>query len=84
MISLLFGAESCAYQADALPVCCVPSPCVVNFKMFYFYFICKSILPECMHLYHYVPGAHREQERALNTMELEFQMVVSHCLGAGN
>lgn len=31
-----------------------------------------------------VPGAHREQERALNTLELEFQMVVSHCLGAGN
>lgn len=32
----------------------------------------------------YVPGADREQERALNTLELEFQMVVSHCLGAGN
>lgn len=31
-----------------------------------------------------VPGAHREQERALNILELEFQMVVSHCLGAGN
>lgn len=31
-----------------------------------------------------MPGAHRGQKEVWGTLELEFRMVVSYCVGAGN
>lgn len=57
---------------------------MLSLHFFYFYFICKSILPECSIYIMYVPGAQREQKRVLNTLDLELRRDLSHCLGAGN
>jgi len=46
--------------------------------LFNFHFIYMSILPKC------VPGAHTGQWWALDPLELELLMVVSHCVGDGN
>lgn len=62
----------------------VPRPLDVIFTFFNFYFICKSVLPECSIYIMYVPGAQREQKRVLNTLDLELRRDLSHCLGAGN
>lgn len=50
---------------------------------FHFLYVRAFYLNICIYAM-YVPGAHREQKRALNALELEFPVVVSHCLGARN
>jgi hypothetical protein len=45
--------------------------------------MCMGILLARISVYH-VPGAHRDQKRTSDPVELELQMVVSCQVGAGN
>ena len=51
-------------------------------RLFYVYecFAYVYVFVPCVHM----PGALRDQKRALGPLELELQMIVSHHLGAGN
>ena len=42
--------------------------------------MCTDVLPACAS----VPGVCGGQKRASDTLELELEVVVSHCVGAGN
>ena len=44
--------------------------------------MCMNVFSACMSVYHGDPGAHRGQKRALDSLKLELQTVVSHCVGA--
>lgn len=41
-------------------------------------------LPACVYRVACMPGACGGQERAMDPLELELQVVVSHCVRAGN
>jgi hypothetical protein len=45
----------------------------------YVWFVCIYVLCTA-----YAPSASGDQKTVLNPLELELQMVVSHCVGAGN
>lgn len=48
--------------------------------------MCMDVLPSCMCVYHVHASTPppRGQERALDPLELELQMLVSHYASAGN
>lgn len=50
---------------------------LLNFR--FSYFICACFVCICSHVAMYVPGACRDQKRALDPLELELWMVVDHC-----
>ena len=47
------------------------------------FFMCMGVCPACMSLITCMPGAHRGQERLLDTLRLELQTVVSCYVGGG-
>lgn len=49
--------------------------CFLSFTHFYVYILPVYMNPSC------VPGAYRGQKRALDSLEQELQMVVSHHMG---
>lgn len=58
----------------------------MTFKLSYFliFFPVYSCLPECMYVAICVLGACGSQKRAFDPLELEFQIAVSHHVGAWN
>lgn len=46
--------------------------------------MCMGFLPACLCMHHVHAGSLGGQKRALNSLELELQAVVSHHVGAGN
>lgn len=43
-------------------------------------FACKDVCAPCT----YMHSNHIDQKKALDSLELELEAVVSHCVGAGN
>lgn len=43
-----------------------------------------AVLPECSFCTTYMPGAHKGQKKAYDSLELEFWRAVSHCMGDSN
>jgi hypothetical protein len=41
-------------------------------------------VPKCVYVYHMHGGSLGAQKRGLDPLELVVQMVVNHCVGAGN
>lgn len=52
-------------------------------KFSYIYFMCMCLL-EGMYVYYMCIGALRGQKKASDPLKLEFQVVMSYCMGAGN
>lgn len=59
-------------------------PLDLPFQDIYCYLMCMSICPHvcmCDHMYACVTGAHGAERRALDVLELELQVVLSHWCG---
>lgn len=56
--------------------------CFLN-QLFLLFYV-TGFLPACISVYRYVPGAHRGEKRALNLLELELLIAVSHHEGTRN
>ena len=53
-------------------------------KIYLFLFHTYEGLPACVYMLACKPGAYGGQERAMDSLELELHVIVSHCVGAGN
>ena len=51
---------------------------------FIVYFIYLGVLPVCTSVHHHMPGSRGGLEQVLGPLELELQMVVRLCVGAGH
>lgn len=66
-----------------LPVPSASAHSTLNYALICFYFMCMHTLPVCLSLYH-ACAMLVEAGKVLDLLELEWQRLVSHHVGAGN